>query len=194
MKQKLLLALLLIFSIKSFSQYSKFSLELNYPIPIDDNLIGRNYNGIIDAGLKYRFVNLDFMNIGVSLNAGMYKNTKDDRVQPFDVTTYIFSPRIYSEFNIKSLPKFHPSVGLGYSILNSQADVDRFNNQNNLSVSSSESENGINLNFGIAYDITRKLFAQVQYDFIKIGVDNEVPDIKYNTNINILKIGLGYRL
>lgn len=194
MKQKLLLGLLLVFSIKSFSQDSKFSLELNYPMPIDDNLIGRNYNGIIDAGLKYRFVNLDFMNIGASLNAGMYKNTKDDRVQPFDVTTYIFSPRIYGEFNVKSLPKLNPSVGLGYSILNFRADVDRFNNQNNLSVSSSESENGINLNFGIAYDITDKLFAQIQYDFIKIGVDNEVPDIEYNTNINILKIGLGFRL
>lgn len=191
MKQKLLLALLLIFSIKSFSQDSKFSLELNYPIPIDDNLVGKNYNGIVDAGLKYHFLNLDFMNIGASLNAGMYKNIKDDSVQPFDGTTYIFSPRIYGEFNIKSLPKIHPSVGLGYSILNFRADVDRFNN---LSVSSSETENGINLNFGIAYDITERLFAQVQFDFIKIGVDNEVPDIKYNTNINIFKIGLGYRL
>lgn len=194
MKQKLLLTFMVIFGIKSFSQDSNFSIELNYPIPIDDNLIGRNYNGIIDAGLKYRFVNLDFIDIGASFNAGMYKNTKDDRVQPFDVTTFIFIPRIYGEFNIKSLPKFHPSVGLGYSILNFRADVDRFNNQNNLAVSSSENENGINLNLGIAYDITNKLFVQIQYDFIKIGVDNEVPDIKFNTNINILKIGLGYRL
>jgi opacity protein-like surface antigen len=194
MKQKLLLTFLLIFTIKSFSQDSKFSIELNYPVPIDDNLIGRNYNGIIDAGLKYRLVNLDFINIGASFNAGMYKNTKDDRVQPFDVTTYIFSPRIYGEFNIKSLSKLHPSIGLGYSILNFRADVDRFNNQNNLSVTSSESENGINLNLGVAYDITNELFVQVQYDFIKIGVENEVPDIKYNTNINIMKIGLGYRL
>lgn len=194
MKQKLLLTLLLFFSIKSFSQDSKFSIALNYPIPIDDNLIGQNYNGIIDAGLKFRFVNLEFINIGASFNAGMYKNTKENRVQPFDITTYIFSPRIYAEFNIKSLTKLHPSVGLGYSILNFRADVDGFNNQDGLSVSSSESENGINLNLGIAYDITNKWFAQIQYDFIKIGVDNEVPDITYNTNINILKIGLGYRL
>ena len=194
MKQDLFLAFLLIFTIKLFSQDSKFSIELNYPIPIDDNLIGRNYNGIIDAGLKYRFVDLDFMKIGASFNAGMYKNTKDDRVQPFDVTTYIFSPRIYGEFNIKSLPKLYPSVGVGYSILTFRADADSFNNQNDLSVSSSENENGINLNFGIAYDITNEIFAQIHYDFIKIGVDNEVPDIKYNTNINILKIGIGYRL
>lgn len=194
MKQNLLMTFLLIFTIKLFSQDSKFSIELNYPIPIDDNFIGKNYNGIIDAGLKYRFVNLDFINIGAAFNAGMYKNTKKDRVQPFDVTTYIFSPKIYAEFNIKSITKIRPSLSLGYSIINARADVDRFNNQNNLSISSSENENGINLNLGVAYDITDKLFAQVQYDFIKIGVDNEVPDIKYNTNINILKIGLGYRL
>ena len=194
MKQKFLLTFLLIFSIKSFSQDSKFSIELNFPIPIDENFIGKNYNGIIDVGLKYRFADLNFINIGASLNAGMYKNSKEERVQPFDVTTYIFSPRIYAEFNIKSITKLHPSLGIGYSIINARADVDRFNNQNNLSVSSNENENGINLNLGLAYDITNKLFAQVQYDFIKIGVDNEVPDIKYNTNINILKIGLGYRL
>ena len=194
MRQKLLLTFLLIFTIKAFSQDSKFSIELNYPIPIDDNLIGRNYNGIVDAGIKYRFVNLDYMNVGVSFNAGMYKNSKNDRVQPFDVTSYIFSPRIYSEFKIKSISKLRPYVGLGYSILKFKADVDRFNSQNNLSISSSESENGINLNFGIAYDLTNQLFAQIQYDFIKIGVNSEIPDIKYNTNINILKIGLGYRL
>ncbi|WP_037349058.1 outer membrane beta-barrel protein [Sediminibacter sp. Hel_I_10] len=194
MKQKLLLALLLIFSMKSFSQDSKFSLELNYPIPIDENFIGKNFNGIIDAGLKYRFVNLEVISIGAAFNAGMYKNTKGDRVQPFDVTTYIFSPKIYAEFNMKSITKLHPSLGLGYSVINSKADVYRFNNQNNFSVSSSEKENGVNLNLGVAHDITNKLFAQVQYDFIKISVDNEVPDIKYNSNINILKIGLGYRL
>ncbi len=194
MKQKLLLAFLLIFSIKSFSQDSKFSVELNFIIPIDENLIGKNYNGIIDAGLKYRFANLNFINIGASLNAGMYKNSKEDRVQSYDVTTYIFSPRIYAEFNMKSITKLHPSLGIGYSILHARADLDRFNNQNNLSLSSNENENGINLNLGLAYDITNKLFAQVQYDFIKINVDREIPDIKYNKNVNILKVGLGYRL
>ncbi|WP_281541580.1 outer membrane protein [Maribacter aestuarii] len=194
MKQKLLLTFLMIFTIKSFAQDSKFSIELNYPIPIDENLIGRSYNGIINAGLKYNFANLDFMNLGVSLNSGIFKNTKEDRVQPFDATIYIFSPRINSEFKIKSLEKLHPSVGLGYSIVNFRADVDRFNSETNSDVSSSQSENGVNLNFGLAYDITNNLFLQIQYDFIKIGVDNDVPDFKYNTNINLVKIGLGYRL
>ena len=194
MKQKLLLTLILIFTIKSFSQDSKLSLELSYPVPIDENFIGQNYNGIADLGLKYRFSNLELLNIGIGVNAGMYKNTKNDRVQPFDVTTYIFSPKIFAELKLKPLTKLHPTIGVGYSFINANStDVEGFNIENYSSISSSETESGMNLNLGIAYDITDKLFAQVQYDFIKIGVNKDVPDIKYNTNINILKIGLGYQ-
>ena len=68
MKQNLLVLLLIILSIKSFSQDSKASIELNYSIPIDENFIGKNYNGIVDAGVKYRFANLSFLNIGASFN------------------------------------------------------------------------------------------------------------------------------
>lgn len=195
MRQKLILAALLILAIKSFSQNSKVSLELNYPITIDENFIGKNSNGVVDAGIKFRFVKLDVVNIGLSFNVGIYRNSKEDRVQPFDVTTYIFSPRIYTEFNIKSMTKFHPSVGLGYSIVNAKADenLNRFNSQNDLFVESTQSVSGINLNLGLLYDLTHKLFVQVQYDFIKVGVDNGVPDITYNTNINLFKIGIGYR-
>ena len=195
MKQKLLLALLLIFSIKLFSQNSKFSLELNYPIPIGENFIEKNYNGIIDLGLKYRFTDLSFLNIGASLNAGILKNSKEDRVQPFDVTTFVIQPRIFAELDSESLTKFHPSIGLGYTFMSfNTSGIDILNPDNPNSSSSSQTESGINLILGVAYDITKKLFTQVQYDFIKIGVDNEVPDTKYNRNINILKIGLGYRL
>lgn len=195
MKQKLFLIVLLIFTITSFSQNLKFNLELNYPIPIDNNLIGKNYNGIVDLGAKYRFLNFAFLNVGASLNAGMFKNSKKERVQSFDVTTYIIQPKMFAELNLEFLTRLHPSIGLGYSFLSFNAsDIDRFNLEDNFSVSSSETESGVNLNFGIAYDITSKIFAQLQYDFIKLGVDDEVPDIKYNTNINILKIGLGYRL
>lgn len=195
MKQKLLLTVLLIFSIKSFSQSSKFSLELNYPIPIEKNFVGENYNGIIDFGLKYRFLNLDFLNIGASLNVGVLKKSKDDRIQFIDVTAFTIQPRIFAELDSESLTKFHPSVGLGYTLMSfNVSGIDALNPDDPSLSSSNQTERGINLSLGVAYDITNKLFAQVQYDFIKIGVDNEVPDIKYNTNVTILKIGLGYRL
>ncbi|MHB0756959.1 outer membrane protein [Polaribacter sp. M15] len=192
MKHQLILVFLIIFSIKSFSQNSKFSIELNYPIPIDENFIGENFNGIIDAGLKYRFTNLDLLSIGASFNYGILKNSKNDRIGLIDVTAFSMQPRIFAELNSESISRFHPSVGLGYTFMTFNAsDTESFNSN---SSSLSQTESGFNLNLGMAYDITNELFIEVQYDFIKIGVDNEIPDIKYNTNINILKIGLGYRL
>ncbi|MES2852363.1 MAG: outer membrane beta-barrel protein, partial [Bacteroidota bacterium] len=57
-----------------------------------------------------------------------------------------------------------------------------------------DNENGFNYNIGLSYDLTNKLFLQAQYDFIKIGVEDGIPDKSYNTNINILKFGIGYRI
>lgn len=193
MKQKLLLTLLLILTIKTFSQDSKFSLELNYPIPIDKNFVGENYSGIIDLGAKYRFVNLNPINIGVSFNGGIVVNNSNQNngFQHFKVTSYVIQPRIFGELNLESIKKVRPTVGLGYTIMVFEAS----GTNNGFDVSdASDTSSGFNFNFGLAYDITEKLFAQVQYDFIKLGVDNDVPDMKYNTNVNILKIGLGYRL
>ena len=193
MKQKFLLILLLIFSIKSFSQDSKFSLELNYPIPIDNNFVGENYNGIIDIGADYRIANLNPVNIGISLNGGVLVNNSNQNngFQNFKVTSYVVQPRIFGELDLESIDKFHPTIGLGYTIMVFNAS----GTNNGFDVSdASDTRSGFNFNFGLAYDITEKLFVQAQYDFVKLGVDNDVPDIKFNTNVNILKIGLGYRL
>ena len=193
MKQKLLLTLLLIFTIKTFSQDSKFSLEANFPIPIGDNFLGENYGGIIDIGAKYRFTELKILNIGASINGGFLKNSKADRDNMFDVNVYPIQPRIFAEINIESVSKLHPLIGLGYSFLIFKAKSNGIN-PDFLESNIDRTEDGINLNFGLSYDITNKLFLQAQYDFVKIGVDNDVPDIKYNTNINILKFGLGFRI
>ncbi|MFT6844683.1 MAG: opacity protein-like surface antigen [Flavobacteriales bacterium] len=193
MKQKFLLTLLLIFSIKSFSQDSKFSLELNYPITIDNNFVGENYNGIIDIGADYRIANLNPVNIGISLNGGVLVNNSNQNngFLNFKVTSYVIQPRIFGELDLKSIDKFHPTVGLGYTIMVFNAS----GTNNGFDVSdASGTQSGFNFNFGLAYDITEKLFVQAQYDFVKLGVDNDVLDIKFNTNVNILKIGLGYRL
>ncbi len=193
MKQKFLLTLLLIFSIKSFSQDSKFSLELNYPIPIGNNFVGENYSGIIDIGADYRFANLNPVNIGISLNGGVLVNNSNQNngFENFKVTSYVIQPRIFGELDLESMDKFHPTVGLGYTIMVFNAS----GTNNGFDVSDTiDTQSGFNFNFGLAYDITEKLFVQAQYDFIKLGVDSDVPDIKFNTYVNILKIGLGYRL
>jgi hypothetical protein len=193
MKQKLLLVLLLIFTIKSFSQVSKFSIEANFPIPVGDNFLGENYGGIIDIGMKYRFSELKIVNIGASINGGFLKNYKVEGIPVFDLNTYVIQPRIFAEFNIEKLSKLHPQIGLGYSFL--IFETTKYNGTGNPPKTDSDNtEDGINLNLGLSYDITDKLFVQVQYDFIKIGVDNDIPNTKYNTNLNILKFGLGFRI
>ena len=57
----------------------------------------------------------------------------------------------------------------------------------------SDNLNGLGLNFGVAYDINNKFFIQIQYDFTKLNV-NDVPDIKFNTNVNLMKIGIGFKI
>ena len=196
MKQKLLLTLLLIFSIKSFSQDSKFSFEANYPTAIGDNFLGQNYNGLVDIGAKYRFSENEIVNIGASINFGFFQNTKSgatDLNQLFDVKIFPIQPRIFAELNIPNLEKLHPQIGLGYSIVIFSADWAE-NRDADLPADIDENENGFNLNIGLSYDLTNKLFIQAQYDFIKIGVEDGVPDTSYNTKINILKFGIGLRI
>ncbi|WP_166963862.1 outer membrane beta-barrel protein [Yeosuana marina] len=193
MRQKLLLTLLLIFTIKSFSQDSKFSLDLSYPIPIDKNFVGENYDGIIDLGAKFKFAELNPLNLGASLTSGVLVNDSppNNEFQDFKITAYLIQPRIFSELDIESIKSFHPSIGIGYTFI----IFDAKGTQNGFDISGgSQTQSGLNINFGIAYDINDKLFAQIQYDFVKISLESEIPDIKYNTNVNILKIGLGYRL
>lgn len=186
MKQNILLTVLLFITIKSIAQDSKFSVELNYPVPID--FVGEDYNGIIDLGVDYRFLNLSPINIGVSFNGGFLINDsyQNSVIPDFKITSYIIQPRIFGELDLESLKKIHPTVGLGYTIMIFNAS----GSLNGIEISDSDfTYSGFNFHFGLTYDITDKLFIQTQYDFIKLGVDDNV-----NGNVSILKIGLGYRL
>jgi len=187
MKRHLLLTLLLIFASKSFAQDSKISLELNYPLPIDQNFIGENYDGIIDLGIDYRFAKTKLIKIGASLNGSLFINNS---FQNIDIIAYAVQPRIFGELDIPPLQKLHPSIGVGYTIM----FFDASGGSALAPIDTSDTEGGININAGVAYDITKKLFVQLQYDFIKLGTDDNVPDTTFNTNVNILKIGIGYRI
>lgn len=193
MKQKLLLALLLILSIKSFSQDSKLSIEMHYPIPIDQNFIGKSYNGIIDIGTKYRFLEIANINIGASINGGVLVNNTNDNngILDFKVTSYLIQPKFFAELKIESISKLHPFIGFGYTFM----VFDSSGTNNGFDVSgSSKTERGINVNFGVAYDITNKIFLDIQYDYVKLKVDKEIPNTTFNTNVNLLKVGLGFRI
>lgn len=193
MKQKLLLALLLILSIKSFSQDSKLSVEMHYPIPIGQNFIEKSYTGIIDIGAKYRFSEITNINIGASINGGILVNNTNDNNgnQDFKVKSYLIQPKIFAELKIESIPKLQPFVGFGYTFM--VFDASGTNNGFDVS-SSSKTQSGINANFGVAYDITTKIFIDIQYDYVKLKVDKETPNTAFNTKVNLLKVGLGFRI
>ncbi len=190
--KKTYLFLLLTFTLAAFSQESKMSFELNYPIPFGENFIGENYTGIIDLGAKYRFIKKENVNFGVAINASLFsfENTVSF-LQDYTMYAYPIQPKLFAEFNMKSLEKLHPFAALGYSFIVFQAS----GSNNGVDISSyNETQSGINLNLGLAFDVTKTLFVSGQYDYIKVNTADGVPQSSYNTNVSLFKFGLGLRL
>ncbi len=194
MLQKLFLPFLFVVSFNSFSQDRKFSVELNYPLAVGDNFIAENYHGVIETGFRFYAHTVSPVKMGVSVNGAYLKDSEGDPYNPLYVDLYTIQPRIFGELHIESLSRFHTSVGLGYSFF--IFDVlpnDHFGNGGPESKGSIETQKGFNLNLGLSYDLSKRIYVQVQYDFVKLKVENDIPDITYNTNINFIKAGLGYR-
>lgn len=200
MKRTLITLFLVTISVKSYSQDYKFDIELSYINPFDHNFIANNYDGTIDLATKYRFVNSKKIDLGISLNLGLLKsNYKLDRYYgDLNIKSYLVQPRIFAEFNLK---KFHPKIGIGYTSMIFNSSVSDFkiailrgNNgyRNGFSVNNTQS--GINLNTGLSYDISPRFLIQIQYDYIILSTDEPIINSKYNTNVNILKFGIGFRL
>ncbi len=188
MMKKLSFLLILLFSTQLFSQNSRFSLEANFPIATGNNFLAENFDGIIDIGAKYRFLNTGIFTIGASLNGGILQNNTLQNIG-VNSNAYTIQPKFYAELNLP-ITKLHPFIELGYSFL--IIDVSVANGLNNFN--DSDTQNGINANIGFAYDVFKTLFVQIQYDFIRLNADNNIPDTSFNNNLNIVKIGVGLRL
>jgi len=181
---------LLIVSVKAIAQDSKLSLEVNYPITFGNSYIGEAYDGIVDVGANYRLSELNFVTIGTSLNAGVYKLQDDISPQLIDAYVYMIQPRAFGELNIETLPRLHPKIGAGYTlVIYNLINSEPFANFD----SNTETEGAINLNFSLAFDISSRLYIQAQYDFITFDFGFERPNPDIDDNFNIFKAGLGYR-
>ncbi|CAN0589482.1 unnamed protein product [Ectocarpus sp. 12 AP-2014] len=189
MNVKLLLGLLFLVSVTAFAQDKKWSVEANYPISIAGDL-GNDNPGVIDLGIKYRFLDLKVAKIGAGFNAGVfYDKLQSGLLDPatardFTETNWLFQPKLFSEFQIPTIPKLKPSIGLGYTFIRSSFE----GRAGGLTFDNSDTEGGFNFNAGLSYDITDKLFVQGQYDFIGISADFE--EDRY---LGFLKFGLGFR-
>mgnify|MGYP003451798152 CR=1 FL=1 len=178
------LVLTTLFSLNLFSQNSKLSVELNYPIPFDNNFIAENYKSIVDVGVKYRFINSKVINVGVAFNAGVLYFDNKSYFQDYKVTNYMLQPKIFGEFNIQ---KFQPFIGIGYTsmIFNYKGSNNGFDISNE-----SDTQSGIDFNIGLKYKALKNVFFQIQYDYIVLNVGDEIPRTKYNTNVNLLKMSI----
>ena len=195
MKYKLLLFPVLFFSINSMAQdlNYKWSVEANYAIVPDEGFGGDD--NIIEIGLKYRFLDYDFVQIGLGINSGFSQKKFDELNIDGKVKRYYIQPRLFSEFKIPGLSKFHPSLGIGYSIINEDSAVISIGED----VSGNTLNGGFNFNLGVTYDITNRFFIQAQYDFINLNVRDEFifqgevikPD--FQEKLNNIKIGVGFR-
>ena len=190
MKQNIFLVLFIIWTSTSFSQSSDFTIEANYPILIDDNYYGKEFNGIVDIGAKYRFSKLKDLKVGAAINCGLLINSSNlnQDFSDFKITSYLIQPKIFTELDLANL---HPFIGFGYSFLIS--NVSGTNSGIDVS-NASNTKNGFSVNLGTYHYLTEKIFVQVQYDFVKFRTNEEVPDDNFITYMNILKIGLGLRL
>lgn len=196
--KKYLLITTLFLTITVFSQKTKFSVEANYPLPIDNNFVGENYDGIIDLGVKYQIKKLETVNLGVSVNSSYYTFEEEaffpafDEYLKFKTSLYVIQPRFFCELNLKNVPKLHPYAGIGYSLFISKT---KFSNSESNPNDESNNQSGLNLDLGLNYDITNRLYLTVSYNYFKLlQLDEAVPKTGYNTNVNILKMGVGFRI
>jgi hypothetical protein len=188
MKVKLLFGLLFLASLTTFAQDKRWSVEANYPISIAGDL-GNDVPGIIDLGVKFRFLDFKVAQIGAGFNAGVLTdniNSFDGFPSPieFRETNWLFQPKLFSEFQIRGISKLRPSIGLGYTFIRSSFE----GRGGGLTFDNADTEGGFNFNVGLSYDITNKIFIQGQYDFIGISADFE--EDRY---LGFLKFGLGFR-
>lgn len=195
MKYKLLLIPVLLLSINSIAQNLnyKWSVEVNYAVVPEDGFGGDD--NIIEIGMKYRFTDLSFLQLGFGVNGGFSNKNHEGASIDGRTNRYYIQPRLFSEFKIPGIERLRPTIGLGYSILNEDTSVI----SNGEDVSGNTTNGGFNFNLGVAYDITNRFFVQAQYDFINLNVRDEFifqgevikPD--YQEKLNNIKIGVGFR-
>jgi hypothetical protein len=179
MKIKLLLLPVLFFTINSIAQdlNYKWSVEANYSILQNGELI-RDANGIFDLGIKYRLIDLDFAKLGIGINGG-YFGDKFVFEKEVKVSRTFIQPRFFSEFNIPSLEKIHPMIGLGFSYVSTRYSGDYLGSDAAILDYNSQ---GFNANFGLLYDVSDKVYLQAQYDLIA-----------KNKRLNTFRLGFGFR-
>lgn len=177
----------------STAQEKNWSIEGNFPYTFGDNFVDEGYNGVVDFGVKYRIRAYSKFDLGASFNVGAF--IRDDsrfdgnNLQEINGNAVLLQPRVFASYVISSAPRLHPMVGLGYSVFLFNVNNQNFNGAD---FQQNRSDSGINVNLGLAYDLNDYLLIQLQYDYIRLNA-RDVIDSPFNKNVNIIKLGFGYR-
>jgi hypothetical protein len=159
-----------------FSQNSKLHIDVNYPFPIGDNFIGKNYHGVIDLGIRYMPIKVSKIKLGISTNVGILNYPQ------IPVRVLMIKPRLNAELGLKKLT---PYAGIGYSFFKY--------NYSSTFPDTDKTNDGFNLNLGFRYNLISILYLKLDYDFIKFRIE-QLPDISYNKNIMIINVGIGFSI
>jgi opacity protein-like surface antigen len=187
--KRIVFLILVIVSMVTQGQDSKFAVTVAYPVTIGDNFFDRN-DGVIDVGMNYRFADAKVVQFDLGFNAAFFQYENPNFSTQENVT--VLQPRVSAELNVPALKGFKPFVGIGYAAFSFRSE---FDNGNQI-IEEDDDTGGINLNLGLSKDIIAGLFIQVQYDYANIERgDKSVPDQEepFFRNVNILKFGVGYR-
>ncbi len=171
MKSKLLILFSLFVLASGFSQENKWNVEANYSV-VPAAGFGGNDN-VVELGIKYRFIQHGTLNLGLSINGGIFPEFRFSG-ENVGETNVIIQPRVFSEFKMPFSKRLRPTLGVGYSYLSGFE-------------SSTNSFGGFNLNLGLIYDISDKWFVQFQYDRVSMSAINN-PE-----GFNNFRLGIGFR-
>ena len=193
--KKTLFILLTFYCATAFSQTQHFTFGINYPIPIGDNYITKNYNGVADAEIKYFPYKLKNLKMGVSAEIGLltsnndYMNVIGQRYPGLtSLTLLMIKPGLTAE---KEFGRFVPYAGAGYTFFNFTTDGMTGNDYSQkVDINSAD---GLNLNLGLKYNLFKHYFVNANIDYIRLRIKGEMSNISYNRDIFLLKAGVGYR-
>lgn len=194
MKKSITLFFLLILNLTTYSQDKKFSIDINYPLAINNSIT--EVNGIVDGSFKYRFKELDAMTIGAVYTYDLATERIDSYLSSLKHTYHFNHLGGLIEFKIKTVEKLHPFAQAGYTLLTTKSKL-RISDSSDPDISEDqtkvENSSGFNLGAGTSYDISERFYLQLYYHYIKVYSQEDFSKETRGYNYDQLKLGVGYR-
>lgn len=204
MKQFFITSAFVFISLITYAQDQKWSVEANYPLNLTSGSGVGEMDGVIDFGIKYRFVDLGPIRVGAGLNTSYLRNydrftfgtINGDQESELKRNNILIQPKLFGETSIPGIARIRTQFGIGYSIL---IDDFYFRDGNDVRFDNSETDGGLNLNLGLSYDISKRLFVQLQYDYLRLNrkgntaLNGQSYPYSYNEDVGLVKAGIGFR-